>query len=1003
MSIVTNKKAGAKWKETRHDKYYHLAKEQGYRSRAAFKLIQINKKYNILSSCKSCLDLCAAPGGWSQVANKYMPVASMLIAVDIKPIRPIKGAVTIQSDITTAECKGLIKKELHGWDCDVILNDGAPNVAGGQAWSKDAYQQVELVIYSLRLVTNFLRQGGTFVTKVFRSQDYNALLWVLQQFFERCEVTKPAASRSASAEIFIVCLNYKKPKKIDPALLDPNVVFQSYADSTGKKIDVFKQRESAKGVRSREGYDTDKQVVYEEISADQFILAPTEEAIAMLGKYNAFTFKSEASRGYLDLKETSEEVKALISDLKVLGKGDFRQLMNWRKKIRALLDKIGAEKAENEAELAEIEPEKALTAEEQAELDEKQLNRELMEMKQKKQHERRKEKRKKRESKAKQQQKLLLNANNLQNASELLESAREEGLFSIDSVENNEILGDLDAGAAEALELSELSGEEGVKGKASSGNMKKRALAARYDEISSEEEAKNTGDYYDQLEAELDWAYEEYKKRRNQQNKAKKSSQNQEIDENQLSLAVDKDFTGENEDIPENGTKSSKKRKSSAVSSDSDSESGPDAAEIEQKHPLLTDLGGDIKPSAALRSQRWFDRDLFKGIMGENNEIEGKTAEISAENGQRKGKKNGVLGALFDSYEAGGSDSSEESEENGEFAGEEEKKAADEDSEEETARAEQQFIKNLRKDHLHGLDSLAKTPQQLEEQRRKEKKQQRIAQKNEKRAVKLQSNNSEGFSSQLDADGDAFMLVDEDSRKKAKRMERLARNRAAKELGLDEESKHGQFEEVGSNKAVEQGYSSDSDAAAAVLAMGTAMLDKKRRTEMVDNSYNRYAFDVLEVKNLPEWFQIDESTHNQAQLPISREEFGTFKAKLKAINARPIKKIAEARARKADKTAKRWEKIKQKAEAIAKEEGPSENVKMREIEKLYHKRAKTAKRERKYIVSKKGGGTAPNNKKGGGQVVRVDTRMKKDKRGTKHAEKRKSRSEKTQNKRRKKQ
>lgn len=317
----------------RLDKWYKLAKEKGYRARAAFKLIQLNKKYGFLEKSKVLLDLCAAPGSWCQVAAEVMPAQSIIIGVDLAPIKPIPRVITIQNDITTDQCRSGIRRHLKTWKADTVLHDGAPNV--GVAWVQDAFSQAELVLQALKLATDLLIEGGTFVTKVFRSKDYNALLWVFKQLFRTVEATKPPSSRNVSAEIFVVCRGFKAPKRIDPKFLDPRHVFAELTDPTpNNEAKVFNPE---KKKRKREGYEEGDYTQHKKVSVSDFI--HTTDPIAILGSVNELSF-TQGPNGDLALAalqrlpETTDEIRTCCSDLKVLGRKEFRSLLRWRLKIR---------------------------------------------------------------------------------------------------------------------------------------------------------------------------------------------------------------------------------------------------------------------------------------------------------------------------------------------------------------------------------------------------------------------------------------------------------------------------------------------------------------------------------------------------------------------------------------------------------------------------------------------------------------------------------------------
>ncbi|KAL9248474.1 AdoMet-dependent rRNA methyltransferase spb1-like protein [Drosera capensis] len=575
----------------RLDKYYYLAKEQGYRSRAAFKLIQLDAKYSFLYTSRAVLDLCAAPGSWMQVIVNRVPVDSLVIGVDLNPIGPIHGAMSIEADITTPKCRAMIKNllaEKGRKAFDLVLHDGSPNVGG--AWAQEATYQSALVIDSVKLATEFLSPKGTFVTKVFRSQDYTAILYCLRQLFEKVEVTKPAASRITSAEIYVVGLKYKAPAKIDPRLLDFKHLFQGSIEPP-KVLDVLR---GTKQKRHRDGYEEGLSIVRKVTSAANFVRS--DNYLEILGTMTSISFQDPDSLPLKDHPLTTEEVKASCDDLRVLGKQDFKNLLKWRVAIRKVLAS-SQEVLQTSMNFEDENKDKKDKKDEEDEEDEDEKT--LNEMKELSQAMERKKKQQKKKMKKRHEKEKARKALGMQ-TDVMEDGVIDHELFSLASIKGKKQLATVDdtEDVDDEVELGRSSDEDTTK-----ENEEKKA-----NDLDSDEERER---YDSDLEDFFEEEYERYLSRTEGSSKQRKRAK-------QSSKKGDLLEGGDDEDM---------------MDADEDSDLEQDDNET---NPLMVPIDKEREPTQEEITQQWFSQGIFSEALEQGDLVKGDDDEMHVDEAKPK-------------------------------------------------------------------------------------------------------------------------------------------------------------------------------------------------------------------------------------------------------------------------------------------------------------------------------------------------------------------------------
>lgn len=557
----------------RRDKFYQLAKETGFRSRAAFKLIQLNRKFSFLEKSRVCIDLCAAPGGWMQVARQNMPVSSIVVGVDLFPIKPIPGCIGLVGDITTEETAKSLHKELQTWKADVVLHDGAPNV--GKNWLHDAYGQVCLTLSALKVATRFLRGGGWFVTKVFRSKDYHALVWVLKQLFKKVHATKPSASRAESAEIFVVCQGYVAPDHLDPRFLDPKYVFEELELEPKVRVTDIMHPEKQKKPRAQ-GYKAGDYTQHKTITAMEFIKNPDGvEALAGLAE---IAFEDDEISKH---PKTTTEIRECCKDIKVLGRKDLRVVLGWWKAVRDdLIGKIKIEDSKpDSSEMKQESDDEKMSFVDEDEVEMKEVEQQIEALTDEEKAAAKRKRKKVNKERRKLQERMNLK---MVLKGDIGPTLEDEG-FDLRKITNAKDLDKMTDQAPEVLAESDESEDDTPKPKVERYNKEKSHL-------------DKSGMFYKEDESEPE------------------SSSEEDEDDYDPQDGLGLKGSDDEAELEKSREKQKKAGKKKSVSF-------ADPADSENTNPLITDLDPrNKKDKRAQKAQLWFEKDTLKNLMSEADE-----------------------------------------------------------------------------------------------------------------------------------------------------------------------------------------------------------------------------------------------------------------------------------------------------------------------------------------------------------------------------------------------
>jgi 23S rRNA (uridine2552-2'-O)-methyltransferase len=196
-----------RWRQRQErDIYVEQAGRAGWRSRAVFKLEQIQAKERLLRSGGVCVDLGAAPGSFSQLAARLVGSTGRVIAVDLLPMEPIPGVDFLQGDFTAPETLQALRQQLAGQPVDLVMSDMAPNISGNRAI--DQPRSMALLDEALPFAREVLRPGGDFLVKAFQGEGVDAFTRELKTLFKTVKTIKPKASRSESREIYLLARSF---------------------------------------------------------------------------------------------------------------------------------------------------------------------------------------------------------------------------------------------------------------------------------------------------------------------------------------------------------------------------------------------------------------------------------------------------------------------------------------------------------------------------------------------------------------------------------------------------------------------------------------------------------------------------------------------------------------------------------------------------------------------------------------------------------------------------